>query len=212
MGFSTKLLGFLLLSLAYACSDFDSSSLDHDQIQVGEQGAVGETGATGPTGQTGAQGPSGNYTVLVDQNDKEIGYYLDRVDFTDNTFEIMTVEGFRTVIDLDDGSFKPPQQMGGAGVSCMYESNDCTGSCFGVDELARGYLLNSTDGQIFSVASQAASQSITFNSYNESSALAICKILTGALPTAVNADIYQGILSETLLAPLYFKIVNPAGE
>jgi hypothetical protein len=194
----TKHLTILSIALC-GCGDLDSSELDHDEVEA-------VPGETGPRGQTGAAGSS---SVILDQDGIEVGYYLERIDFDENTFEILTVDGVRTVLDLDDASFEPPMQLGsGLGFSCVYESADCSGACFGVDGLARGYILKGADGSVYAVDGDELTTSITAESHNKTSAPGTCVVQTIALPTAVPAIDYDGILTETLAIPLYIDIKN----
>lgn len=203
-----------ILLLSCACQDFDSSSLEHDGVACeegpagsdGKDGADGQDGVDGRDGADGGDGRPGSAAALYDQDDRLIGYFLERVDFNDNTFEIMTVESLRTVVDLDDASFSPPAQLGGVGISCVYEANDCSGTCFGVDERARGYILNGQDGQFFAVAPDAPTVAIVSDSHNEVATLGTCSVQNGNVPTAVEAEPYDGVLAETLAVPLVFRV------
>lgn len=205
---------FSIVLVSVSCGALDSSDLDHDTVEVqqGPAGDPGATGATGEKGETGAVGAAGSpamFAVIADQNETEVGYYLERVDFDANTFEILTIEGYKTVLNLDTGVFTPPTQLGsGLGFSCMYTSNDCSGACFGVNALARGYLLKGQSGSSHYVDPKAATTSITSESHNKTSALSTCVVQSLGLATAVPTATYSGILTGTLSVPLYLKVQN----
>lgn len=196
-------------SLALAsCGDFESSHLERDDT-ASQVGAKGEKGDKGETGAKGEKGAASRNATLVDQTGKELGYYLSRVDFDAGTYEIITTEGLRTVVDIDDASYKPPVQLAsGLGFSCMYTTNDCTGTCYGIDTRARGYILNGPNGAVFQVDPGAATTSISSQSRNTTVALNTCTVAAAALPNAVAAATYTGVLTQSLSTPLYFKIVN----
>lgn len=210
---TTLYISMVFLNLvAIACGDLESSEVTHQEAAAqvdGDDGAPGRDGTTGPTGAQGDDGDAGQHVVLVDQNGTEIGYYLERVDFDENTFEILTIEGFRTVIDLDDGTFMPPSQLAsGFGFSCMYESADCSGECYGAEERARGYILNGQSGSIHYVENNASSVAITSNSHNVNTTLSTCTVQNIPLTNAVPTSSYNGILSNTLSLPINLMIKN----
>lgn len=209
MNVFAKITLFLCIFTWVGCGVRESSQFDHEDIGSGEKGTTGDKGETGAKGEKGDAGAAAAYATLVDQNGTEIGSYLQRVNFTNGTFEIITIEGLRTVVDIDDASYLPPVDLASnLGFSCMYTSSDCSGSCYGVDTRARGYILRGQNGLSYSASSTAVTTSITSNSHNEVGAPGTCVVQTVALTTAVPTSSYSGVLTQTLSTPLYFKRKN----
>jgi hypothetical protein len=196
---------------------FKYCSEEQEWTEIDLQGPPGNNGtdgtsvvgATGPAGAAGAAGPAGVFSSagIFDSNNMLIGYYLEQAVFTDSLqrYEIMTTEGFRVQIQLDDGSIRLESSM--ADVHCVYENASCTGTCYaygGGSSKVRGRIIRGDMGMLHSVAWSATTSSITYGSYHSQNLTCTVSSATDDLYTTSN---YTGSVANPT-APLYLGVVE----
>jgi hypothetical protein len=174
---------------------------------VDVKGAHGDAGATGSTGSAGIAGKDGlvSSVALFDSSGKKLGYYLRTVSLSSNTYEIMTIDGARTVVDLDNATFSSTTPLVSAN-GCAYTSADCSGTCFGFDLTSRGFILKGFGTKNHLAPPKGASVNMTANSSaNENGT---CTASTFSAPNAIQAPEYTGVLTEATTIPLFFAPLN----
>ena len=111
------------------------------------------------------------------------------------------MEGYRAVIDLDDGSVGLPAEFENTG--CSYEQSDCAGTCYGADKRYLGFVIHGIAGSLYSIDPKSTlSASFTTRS-RFSPDTGTCSEETIQLSSAYQGEEYSGILATDLATPLY---------
>ena len=174
----------------------------------GIPGSPGGTGATGATGAAGAQGPKGDPAAagggvaLFDASGMEIGVKFDADSGT--TASVMVLDGKQALIDRQTGGLHAP-----LGFSCLYESSNCTGTCYVYDSRWLDVVVLDAAGQTWLAGHSAVSVGgKTMQSYVVDAGS--CTVSTLVTANSFPASIYQlpSGLTLPLRAPLVWGLAH----
>lgn len=208
----TNLWSILFVSaLAFACGRKGSSGNNNSSTptaesdaeasipgQRGPQGIPGSQGEQGSQGQRGEDGTPGAGIVLFDAADRVIGYkFAENGDIADVFLE----DGKRARIDMNTGELKAPL----FNFFCLYESADCTGSCYVYDKRwLNTVILNADNSTMVAPRGAANLGGKTFQSYmHDQNACTVNNIVT---LESYQAQSYMPDIAIPTMAPLYWGI------
>ena len=147
----------------------------------------------------GADGPG-----IYDQEGKRLGSWMAEVDFDQGLYEIMTTDGYRAVVDLDDASINLRPEFGG--LNCFYKSEDCSGTCYGEDQRYAGFLVPAPEdkGGVIAFPARATPESFKAMSRYDNTAEE-CQITSVTLSYAPPGSVWTGDLLNKPKTPLYIS-------
>ena len=141
---------------------------------------------------------------LYDQQGRRLGAFMAEVDFSGALYEVMTPDGFRAVIDLDDASIRLRPEL--SGLSCHYRTEDCSGICYGQDRRYAGFVVPGPGEEktIIAFHPQAVPESFVSLSLYDADAEE-CRKTSVRLSYAPPGHEWSGDLSQDPEPPLYIS-------
>ena len=167
----------------------------------GKNGKNGSDGATGSTGATGANGSVGG-VLLYDALDRTVGVKFDEE--AGGIAHVILLDHVHAKFDRYSGALRAPHDN----ISCMYQSGDCTGTCYVYDRRWLGFVVADSQGKTW-VAGRLTPDtgSLDMDSYVDGSGMCRAATISTIESYATSAYSPSGF-TLPLAAPLYWDIAK----
>jgi hypothetical protein len=184
--------------------------LPNAPVSPGPQGPKGEAGANGRDGTNGSNGSDGSTgatgsvggVLLYDALDRTVGVKFDEE--AGGIAHVILLDHAHAKFDRYSGALRAPHDN----ISCMYQTGDCTGTCYVYDRRWLGFVVADALGKTY-VASRTTPDTGSLDMYSYVDGNGVCQAAAISTIESFATTVYTPSgFTLPLAAPLYWDIAK----